>query len=151
MVLTNRDLEIIGKNLQVGVTPVIIADGIEWVKPDTVDGLRKELLKRVEDWRRNWETLNTESYLSYYAPGFSSGSQSLAAWSQQKRQVNAAKSWVKIKLDRVSVFLYPGRDNLAVITFDQEYSSSNLSNQMKKRQYWINESGVWRILYEGAA
>jgi len=56
-----------------------------------------------------------------------------------------------LKLDKVSYFLYPGREDLAVVTFDQDYSSSNLSNQMRKRQYWIRESGAWRILYEGAA
>ena len=29
--------------------------------------------------------------------------------------------------------------------------SSNLSGQMKKRQYWIKESGRWKIVFEGAA
>jgi hypothetical protein len=51
----------------------------------------------------------------------------------------------------VSVFLYPGRQDLAVVTFDQTYSSSNLDNRMRKRQYWIKESGTWRIIHEGAA
>ena len=151
VVLTNEDLEVIGKNLRIGITPVIIADGIDWVKPAALDGLRKDLLKNVENWRRDWESRNTETYLKHYAPGFSSGSQDLAAWSQQKRTVNAAKSWIKVKVDRTSIFVYPGRDDLAVVTFDQDYSSSNLSNQMKKRQYWINANGAWRILYEGGA
>ena len=44
----------------------------------------------------------------------------LAAWSQQKRQVNAAKTYIKLKLDRISAFLYPGRDDLAVVNFDQD-------------------------------
>lgn len=108
-------------------------------------------MKNLEDWRRNWESLNTETYLKHYAQGFSMGSQDFAAWSQQKRQVNAAKFWIKLKFERISIFLYPGRDDLAVVTFEQDYASSNLSNQMKKRQYWINENGAWRILYEGEA
>ncbi|MBI4189113.1 MAG: L,D-transpeptidase family protein [Betaproteobacteria bacterium] len=149
--LTNQDLEAIGKNMRIGVTPVIIADGIDWVKPEALDSLRQDLLKSVESWRHDWESLDTGTYLKHYAPGFSSGSQNLAAWSQQKLNVNAAKSWIKVRVERISVFLYPGRDNLAVITFDQDYASSNLSNRMKKRQYWINENGAWRILYEGAA
>lgn len=113
--------------------------------------MRNDLLKTVEIWRRDWESRDVQTYLKHYAPGFSSGNQDLAAWSQQKRQVNTAKSWIKLKLERVSIFLYPGRDDLAVVTFDQDYASSNLSNQMKKRQYWINEKGAWRVLYEGAA
>jgi murein L,D-transpeptidase YafK len=151
VVLTNQDLETISKNLRVGVTPVIIADGIDWVKPEALDESRAQLLKSIESWRRDWESRDTETYLKHYAPGFSSGTQDLAGWSRQKRQVNAAKTWIKLKIERVSAFLYPGRDDLAVITFDQDYASNNLSNQMKKRQYWINEKGVWRILYEGAA
>jgi murein L,D-transpeptidase YafK len=149
--LTNEDLNVIGKNLRVGVTPVIISEGIDWVKPEVVDGLRRELLGQVENWRRDWESLDTENYLKYYAPGFTSGSQDIAAWSQQKRTVNAGKAWIKLGLDRISVFLYPGRDDLAVVTFEQNYSSSNLNNQMSKRQYWLREKGGWRILYEGSA
>jgi len=38
-----------------------------------------------------------------------------------------------------------------VVSFDQDYASSNLANQMKKRQYWIQDKGRWRILYEGGA
>jgi hypothetical protein len=37
------------------------------------------------------------------------------------------------------------------VTFNQDYASSNLSNQMRKRQYWIREGGTWRILHEGSA
>jgi len=151
VVLTNQDLDAIGKNLQIGLTPVIISQSIEWVKPDALDAVRKDLLQGVENWRRDWESLDTDKYLTHYAPGFSSGKQGLAAWAQQKRQVNGGKAWVKVKIEHVSVFLYPGRENLAVVTFDQNYGSSNLSNQMRKRQYWINEKGGWRILYEGAA
>ena len=151
VVLTNQNLETLGKNLRIGVTPVIITDGIDWIKPEVLDETRRTLLASVESWRRDWESLDTETYLKHYAPGFSTGAQDLAAWSQQKRQVNAAKSYVKVRLEHVSAFLYPGRDDLAVVNFDQDYTSSNLSNQMKKRQYWINEKGGWRILYEGGA
>ena len=151
VVLTNQNLETLGKNMRIGVTPVIIADGIDWIKPEALEDVRTKLLTSVENWRRDWESLDTEKYLRHYAPGFSTGGQDLAAWSQQKRQVNAGKSYIKVKLEHVSAFLYPGRDDLAVVSFDQDYASSNLSNQMKKRQYWINEKGAWRILYEGGA
>jgi len=151
VVLTNEDLARIDKNLRVGVTPVIIAEGIDWVTPESLEGLRGNLLKSVENWRRDWESLDTETYLKHYAPGFSSGSQDLAAWSQQKRHVNSGKTWIKLKIENISAFLYPGRDDLAVVTFDQDYASSNLTNQMTKRHYWINEKGSWRILYEGGA
>ena len=149
--LTNEDYESIAKTVQIGLTPVIIANGVDWVAPGASRTLRAELGERLEGWRRDWESLDTDKYLRHYAGAFTSGKMDLAQWSEQKRSVNAGKSWIKLKLERVSVFLYPGREDLAVVTFDQDYSSSNLSNQMRKRQYWIREDGAWRILHEGAA
>jgi hypothetical protein len=40
---------------------------------------------------------------------------------------------------------------MVVVTFDQDYRSNNLSNVMKKRQYWMKEDGAWKIVYEGGA
>jgi murein L,D-transpeptidase YafK len=149
--LTNEDYEIIAKTAQIGVTPVIIANGVDWVAPGAGRALRAEFDERLESWRRDWESLDVDKYLGHYAAAFTSGKMDREQWSEQKRAVNAGKAWIKLKLDKVSVFLYPGREDLAVVTFDQDYSSSNLSNQMRKRQYWIRESGAWRILHEGAA
>jgi murein L,D-transpeptidase YafK len=149
--LTNEDFEIIAKYVKAGITPVIIAQGIDWVSPGAEKDVRAQLGQSIEGWRRDWENRDTDKYLAHYAPEFSSGKQDLAQWSAQKRGVNAGKTWIRLKLDNVSYFLYPGRDDLAVVTFDQDYASSNLSNEMRKRQYWIRERGAWRILYEGAA
>ena len=70
---------------------------------------------------------------------------------KEQRQVNAGKTWVKIAVDKVSMLRNPGKEELVVVTFDQDYRSNNLSNVMKKRQYWIREDGRWRIVYEGSA
>ena len=149
--LTNEDFEVIAKYSKAGVTPVIIAQGIDWAAAGAAKDLRGQLAQSVEGWRRDWESLDTDKYLTHYAAGFSAGNTDLAQWSEQKRGVNAGKNWIKLKLDKVSFFLYPGREDLAVVTFEQDYASSNLTNQMRKRQYWIREGGAWRILYEGAA
>jgi hypothetical protein len=64
--------------------------------------------------------------------------------------VNSAKSWIKVGVSRVSMVQYP-REKFVVVNFEQDYRSSNLSNVMRKRQYWIKDKGRWRILYEGGA
>jgi hypothetical protein len=43
------------------------------------------------------------------------------------------------------------REKFVVVSFDQDYRSNNLSNVMRKRQYWIKNDGRWRIFYEGGA
>jgi hypothetical protein len=65
--------------------------------------------------------------------------------------VNAARTWIKLKLTRVTMLRYPRERDVVVVTFDQDYRSNGLSNVMKKRQYWAKEAGRWKILYEGPA
>jgi murein L,D-transpeptidase YafK len=150
IVLANADLDAVGPRLQIGLTPVIIADEIEWIDADSLERERSGLAAALESWRADWESRDSGKYLAHYAARFSSGDEDLAAWSAHKRLVNAGKSWIKVGLSRVSMFRYP-RENFVVVSFDQDYRSSNLSNVMRKRQYWIQEAGRWRILYEGGA
>jgi murein L,D-transpeptidase YafK len=151
IVLANPDLQTVGAYLQVGLTPVIIADEVEWSDAAAVEAERSSLASAFEQWRADWENRDAGRYLSHYSTRFSAGGQDLAAWSTHKRSVNAAKSWVKVKLSRVSMFGYPRERDFVVVTFDQDYRSNNLSNVMRKRQYWVKEAGQWKILYEGAA
>ncbi len=149
--LTNEDFTAISRDIQIGLTPVIITNGVDWVAPGASKAMRQELMQGIENWRRDWESRDTDQYLAHYAAEFSTGKVGLTQWSKQKHKVNAGKTWIRLNLDKVSIFLYPGRDDLAVVTFDQDYASSNLISQMRKRQYWIRERGAWRILHEGSA
>ena len=153
VVLANQDMDRVGATLQVGITPVIISNTVEWVAPTDTALLRDKMVKNLESWRRDWESGNIEAYIRNYGRDFSTGAHDLAEWSKHKRLVNATKNWIKVGISNVGMFLYPGRDDLVVINFDQEYSSNNLSNKMKKRQYWIqeNKNGPWKIIYESAA
>jgi murein L,D-transpeptidase YafK len=149
--LTNEDFTTLANEIEIGRTPVIIANGVDWVAPGAGLALREEVAKRVESWRRDWENRDIESYLAYYSEDFASGRANLRKWTAQKHKANAGKSWIRLRLEGISIFLYPGRDDLAVVTFEQDYASNNLVHQMRKRQYWIRETGVWRILHEGPA
>ncbi len=151
IVLNNQDLDSLSSRLQIGTTPIIIADAIEWANTDEVAAVRTELAGALESWRRDWESRNTELYLRHYARKFTSNGMNLAQWAAQKEQVNAGKRWITVKISDVSLLLYPGKEQMAVATFEQDYASSNLSNRMLKRQYWIRENNAWRIVFEGAA
>jgi len=150
VVLTNEDMDELAKRVEIGVTPVVIADHVDWVSPQTREALRDTLTDQLDTWRADWESRDAGRYLQHYSRAFAAENANLAQWSAQKRRVNAGKDWIKVRLSEASVFLYPGRDDLAVVTFLQDYSSNNLSNKMRKRQYWIKEAGAWKILYEGA-
>ena len=149
VVLANPDLDALARILQVGLTPVIISEEVELLSFDDWASERKAFGDQIEQWRADWESLDTERYLSHYSKKFSAPGQDLEAWSRHKRLVNSGKSWIKVKVSNVSMLRDPGKEDLVLVSFDQEYRSSNLSNTVKKRQYWIHEDGRWRIVYEG--
>ena len=151
LALANPDLESVGRHVQVGMTPVIIADKVEWASSAALEAERAALAGAIEQWRADWQSRDTGRYLTHYSQRFASGKQDYAAWSAHKHAVNAAKTWIEVRLSRLAMFRYPRESDFVVVTFDQDYRSNGLTHVMKKRQYWIKEGGAWKILYEGAA
>jgi murein L,D-transpeptidase YafK len=150
VVLANSDLNKLAPYLQVGITPVIIANQMDW--GDVQDQAeRTSLIQEIEQWRQDWSSLDTDAYLKHYAQNFSNNTMDYSGWAKQKQLVNSAKSWIKVGLSNISIFSYPEQPDLVVVDFEQDYGSSNLSNRMKKRQYWIKQNNRWQIIYEGAA
>jgi len=151
IVLANPDLDRVRGYLQIGLTPVIIADEVEWSDAGSVDTERRSLGTALEQWRTDWASRQTERYLEHYSENFRARKQDFRGWSAHKRKVNAAKKWIKVELSRVSMLRYPRQGDFVVVTFVQDYRSNTFSNVTRKRQYWIKESGRWKILYEGSA
>lgn len=150
VVLNNDDLTKLAPYLQVGITPVIITNKMAWSNSeDHTD--RAALLHEIESWRKDWASMDTDAYLKHYSRSFNSDNINYDAWAKQKQSVNAGKSWIKVNLSDVSLLTYPEQPGMVVVNFEQDYSSSNLSNRMKKRQYWIKQNNRWQIIYEGSA
>lgn len=150
VVLANRDLDAIARDLQIGLTPVIISDSVEWLSLDDWQAERNSLLGVIDTWRHDWESRDLDAYASHYSRQFRADGGDLKGWIEQKRRVNAGKTWIKVGTRDISMFRNPGREEYVVVTFEQDYRSNNLSNSMRKRQYWIKEDGGWKIAYEGA-
>lgn len=151
VVLTNNDLDQLGKYLNPGSTPVVITDHIKWVPPQSAMADKDALIRQVEAWRHDWESRNTEQFLRHYAPNFTANRTKFADWAAAKRRVNQAKTWINVKLSKVSIFEYPGHKQMYMVSFEQNYRSNNLNNVMHKRQYWVQQNGNWKIVAENGA
>ncbi len=149
VVLANQDLDAIAGDLQIGLTPVIISDSIEWLSLDDWQTERRALLGMIDAWRQDWESRDIDKYASHYSRSFASEGQNFTQWIAQKRKVNAGKQWIKVGARDISMFRNPGKEEYVVVTFEQNYQSNNLSNIIKKRQYWVKEDGHWKIIFEG--
>lgn len=150
--VANSDLESLFGIVPDSNAPVIITDGVRWVQPETIQSRRKEVEAMLDSWRRDWESMSFERYSRHYSKSFVSDGLGRVAWLQKKRRINAAKSYIKVNFSNLSAFAYPGEQNLLVLTYDQNYRSSNFNDKSKKRQYWRQESdGRWRIIFEEEA
>jgi murein L,D-transpeptidase YafK len=151
VILSNSDLETLKQYITPGETPVILADGIEWVSMAAWRQRQERLAGIVDQWRRDWESRDTDRYLGHYSPAYSGLGMDYQAWVAYKRRVNTGKQFIRVALSDQSMFLYPGEQSLLVVTFRQDYTSDRNQRRFTKRQYWKQEAdGRWRILYEGS-
>ena len=146
--LANGEIADLAPRVQPGITPVVIAERIEWIAPETLRQESDDFQQTLEQWRRDWESRNTENYLDHYSRNFRSDGMDLATWKARKRRVNADKSWIRVELGSLSILRDSGTEPLVVVTFEQGYRSSNLSTRLRKRQYWVQEDGRWKIAHE---
>jgi murein L,D-transpeptidase YafK len=164
VVLSNPDLKALTPILQSGNTPVIISDKLNWVDSNKVNLQTEEkeaLEKAIESWRTDWASQNTEQYLRHYSKQFFYSDGGLQKWANYKREIQASKPKVTIKIDDVSMFSYPNHalsstdsnasSQVVIVNFEQDFRSSSLQNKMRKRQYWQHENNQWKIIYEGSA
>lgn len=151
VVLANQDFNTLSTYVQVGLTPVIISNEIEWLSLDDWQSERRSLNAAIESWRKDWESRNVDRYLSHYARTFNSDDHDRQQWQARKRAVGKTKTWIQVGVQGMSMLRSPGRDGVVEVTFEQDYKSNNYTDTSRKRQYWIKEDGQWRIAYEGDA
>ncbi|MFT5258282.1 MAG: murein L,D-transpeptidase YafK [Saprospiraceae bacterium] len=133
-------------------TPVVISDDVDWIAPSN-DTQATEILKRtLFSWQTGWESLDTDKYLNHYSKTKfkSQGGHNYRKWATQKRQVGKNKTRVDIGLTNISLFTYPSEKDMVVVDFNQHYQSNNFESESSKRQYWQkDQTGDWKIIYEG--
>ena len=113
VVLTNAEMEQIADHLQVGITPVIITESIDWISSTEWEKQRNQIQSQIDQWRTAWEKLETTQYLGFYGQDFQSAEgQDIASWKQQKTAINGRKQWAKITLDDISIFSTGGKKTL---------------------------------------
>lgn len=151
VVLTNEDIKTLSPILQTGRTPVIIANHLKWLGAESKSNEKKALKEALDSWLQDWKSQNMPKYLSHYSHNFSSDGVNYQQWSKRKFSVQASKANLEISLSDISMFSYPDNDkNLVVIDFVHDFKSANLTHKIQKRQYWIQENNLWKIIYEGS-
>jgi murein L,D-transpeptidase YafK len=149
VIVDNDTLEQFTPHIQAGQSLLVLSEQLDWLAPGSVQP-SADVLDAIESWKADWESLDNESYLKHYHSDFTDTKRDLTKWSAYKTRVNSRKKYIKVKLEELSVIAYPNEKNLVATRFYQRYESSNFSWKGWKHLLWRrDESGSWRILYEG--
>jgi murein L,D-transpeptidase YafK len=149
VVLTNSDLSRLSALVEVGKTPLVIAESVEFVNKTKSLNDRNSALKLVEGWRRDLESLDGKRFLANYSNQFKTErGEDRQAWTNKQWQVLTGAKNVAIKMRELTLFLYPGRDDLMVSTFTEDALVDANKISTRKRQYWAREGAQWRIVSE---
>lgn len=148
--LTNQHFTELDNIVDFDATPVLLGVNFEWLDQHTWLDKQQRMLKVVDNWRKDWQSLDTERFVSHYSKDFDNGKDNYQRFVKQKRRVNAAKSYIEVDIQDLSLYQYPDQPDLLVASFTQDYRSNNYQGISVKRQYWVHEEGKWKIAYEGA-
>ncbi len=149
VVLTNPDLHKLFASVEIGKTPVVISEQVEFVNKKKRDNDRNIAAQLVDAWRRDVESLNVERLKSNYSSQFKSErGENLTTWFAKHLQPLSGVKNISVKLRDVTFFLYPGRDDLIVGTFTEDAQTDRNKNSVRRRQYWAKEGAQWRIVSE---
>jgi murein L,D-transpeptidase YafK len=148
--MSNADLLSIAPLLEPGRTPIVIADGVEWLTAEEAASQRARVQASLESWRTDWQAGRGDRYLSYYAEDFQGRGMNKAQWIAYKERVTSNKEYIEIGISDLSIYAYPDEENLYEVTFDQEYRSDRFTSNARKLQYWRLSDGASQIVAEEA-
>jgi murein L,D-transpeptidase YafK len=149
VVLTNTDFLKIAASVEIGKTPVIISEQVEFVNRTKWNSDRKIASQLLEDWRTDLESMNANRTLANYSRNFKTmQGDNLNLWFPKQQQAFEGARDVSVKLRDITQFRYPGKVEMIVSTFTQETVAGKNKSSVRKRQYWVKEASRWRIIYE---
>lgn len=145
----DRDFLRVLDEVEVGATPVLIAETLDWGAPEEIRATASELRAAIENWRLDWESLDVDRYLAHYASDFRSGSMSRRAFEDHKRRVGAGRQRIRVRLSDVELYRYPGEEDLFLARYVQSYESDTYRGTSVKVQFWTRSADGWTIVQEG--
>ncbi len=149
VVLTNDDLRRLEGSVDIGKTPVVIADHQEFVSQAKWDAERESAARLVEAWRADLVSADSKRLLKNYSGKFKSANgEDLKTWYEKDMRPLASVAGLNVTLSDMTIFRYPGRDDMLVSTFNLESKIGKNRSSLRKRQYWAREGSAWKIVFE---
>lgn len=80
VVLANPDLDHLIRTVEVHSTPVVIANQLDWVAPNSIETESTPFKDTLAAWRKAKTSGDINQLLNFYTPDFSANKKTLAQW-----------------------------------------------------------------------
>lgn len=148
VVVSNDDLQKLSRFIEVGKTPIVIGDQVEFVSGSVRETDRKLADSLLESWRRDAERRDDDQLRTHYSARFKSPTDENAnAWIARQQFLPGAKR-VHVALQDTSHFRQPTQEDIIISTFTQQTAVGKFRHSVRLRQYWAREGSQWKIVAE---
>ena len=147
VVLANPDLERIIRTVSVRTTPVVIAQSLKWVAPQTIKADSKLFEDALKAWQNAKSSGDMARLMSWYTPDFSSNGKTLVQWIPALQTEIKKLDGSHVELKDVSIMRWTDTNDTMVVTFGEVAHGSKTGQT--KRQYWTRQGSDWKIFFEG--
>lgn len=148
VVVSNDDLNFLTRTVEIGKTPILIGDQVEFVSKDQRDQDLRQAASLVEGWRLEMEKRDDASMKALYSPRFkSSADEDVSTWLARNQFLPGAKK-VSVTVSDQSYFRQPSHEEMIVSSFTQQTVVGKFRHAVRKKQYWAKEGKSWKIVAE---
>lgn len=147
VVLANPDLERIISTVEVRTTPVVIAQSLKWVAPQSAKTEGKSFEDAMLSWHKARSGNDLAALTSLYSSDFSSYGKTLSDWTTVLRADLNKRAGRSVQLKDLSYLRWTDTHDTMVVTFGEVVSGSKTGPV--RRQYWVRQGSQWKIFFEG--
>jgi len=148
VVVSNDDLNLLTRIVEVGKTPVLIGDQVEFVSKEQLERDLRVASSLVENWRRDVENRDESALRALYSARFkSSNDGDLNTWLDKNRYLPGVKN-ISVTVTDSAFFRQPSQEEMIVSSFTQQIVAGKFRHAVRKKQYWAREGKNWKIVAE---
>ncbi len=143
----NNRIEALAARLELGATPVVVAQSLDWQTPQASDAVGPELQMALMRWRSAFLAADTQDYFALHAADFTRFGQPTSGW--RAATIAAMRSGIarSMILAELQVFVADSDEGIYLTRFRQTLNRKNAKPiTTMRRLYWQRIDGGWQII-----
>lgn len=147
LVLANPEMDKLLNLPGLRMTPIIIADNLEWVSAAKTSTLFADFKPTLDQWLQARNSLDKETLKQFYSRHFEREELDLDYWWPKLVKVSLGHHKNK-PLQLVSVLRWQDAEDTLVVTM-KDPNQKNPQAHQYLRTYWQKEGQAWKLIFEG--